>query len=118
MDRALSLQEAAADAIAKQMKASLAASLEVRESTDVIEPYVSGPPSNWNANRESFLRAKVTIDSVDQAKTAITHLHTSFKQLVENRNASIDLTALFQEIGKMSGYASAVESSLAVDHTK
>jgi hypothetical protein len=112
IDRALSLQEAAVDAIADQMKASLAASLEVRESTDVIEPYVNGPPINWNSNRESFLRAQVTIDGVDQAKAAISHLHLAFKQLVENRHASIDLASLLSEISKMTGYASALDSSI------
>ena len=113
IDKALSLHEAAVDAIASQMKASLAASLEVRETTDVIQPYVNGPPANWNANRESFLRAKVTIDSVDHAKTAISQLRLAFRQLVESRNATIDLPTLLREINKMVGYASALESSAA-----
>src|SRR5262249_500170 len=113
IDKALSLQEAAVDAIASQMKASLAASLEVRETTDVIQPYVNGPSAKWNANRESFLRAKVTIDSVDHAKTAISQLRLAFRQLVESRNATIDLPTLLREINKMVGYASALESSAA-----
>ena len=112
IDQALTLQEAAVNAIADQMKAALGASLEVRESTDVIEPYVSGPPPNWNSSRESYLRAKVTIDSVDQAKAAIGKLHAAFRQLAENRNASIDLSSLLNDINKMVGYASALESSL------
>lgn len=112
IDQALALQEAAATVIAEQMKAALGASLEVRESTDVVDPYVNGPPANWNSNRESFLRAKVTIASVDQAKTAITHLRLVFKQLMENPHASIDLTSLLTDISKMAGYASALESSV------
>ncbi len=118
IDKALSLQEAAVDAIAEQMRASLAASLEIRESTDVIEPYVNGPPPNWNSNRESFLRAKVTIDSVSQAKAAVSHLHVAFKQLVENRHAAIDLATLLNDINKMAGYASAVGSSLGDNRSK
>ena len=112
IDRALALQEAAVAAIADQMKASLGSSLEVRESTDVIEPYVTGAPSTWNADRESFLRARVTVDSVDQAKAAIIQLHVAFRRLVENRNASLDLATLLHDINKMAGYASALESSL------
>jgi hypothetical protein len=112
IDQALALQEAAVTAIAEQMKAALGASLEVRESTDVIVPYVNGPPANWNSNRESFLRVKVTIDSVDHARTAISHLRLAFKQLLENPRTSIDLSTLLGEIGKMAGYASALESSV------
>lgn len=112
IDHALALQEAAVTVIADQMKTALGASLEVRESTDVVDPYVSGPPANWNSNRESFLRAKVTVDSVDHAKTAISHLRLVFKQLLENPHSSIDLNALLTEINKMAGYASALESSV------
>jgi hypothetical protein len=112
IDQALALQEAAVTALAEQLKASLNATLEVQESAMVINPYVSGPPSSWNADRESFLRARVTIDDVDHAKSAISQLRTSFKQLVENRSTSIDLTMVLNEINKMSGYASAIELSL------
>jgi hypothetical protein len=111
IDKALSLQEAAVNAIASQMKAALGTSLEVRETTDVIQPYVKGPPASWNANRESFLRAKVTIDSVDHAKNAISQLRVAFKQLVESRDAKIDLPSLLREINKMVAYARALESS-------
>jgi hypothetical protein len=38
IDQALALQEAAVTVIAEQMKAALGASLEVRESTDVVDP--------------------------------------------------------------------------------
>jgi len=118
IDQALALQEAAITAIADQMKASLNATLEVQESTAVIDPYVKGPPPSWNSDRESFLRTKITIDDVDHAKSAISQLHTAFRQLVENRNASIDLTTVLNEISKMSGYAGAIESSLKAKPAK
>ncbi len=111
IDHALALQEAAMAAIAEQMKASLQASLEVKESTDVVEPYVKGPPANWNSTRESFLRTKVTIDDVDHAKAAITKLRGTFRELVQNPHATIDLTALINEISKLADFAKAVESS-------
>ena len=113
IDEALSLQEAAIAAIGEEMKSALGATLEVRESTDIIEPYVATGklPTSWNANRESFIRAKVTIENVEAAKAAITKLHTSFKQLVENKDASIDLTTLLTEISKMAGFANAISSS-------
>ena len=112
IDQALALQEAAISALAEQMKASLNATLEVQESTTVIDPYVSGPPPSWNSDREAFLRTKVSIDDVDHAKSAVSLLRTSFRQLVENRSTSIDLTTLLNEISKMAGYARAIESSL------
>ena len=68
------------------MKADMKASLEVKETTDVVEPYLAKGdiPANWNSNREAFLRTKVTLDSVDSAQTAINQLNITFKELVEN----------------------------------
>ena len=114
IDQALALQEAAVTAIVSQMKDSLAASLQGRELSDVIGPYlanVDNLPANWNSNREAFLRAKVTIDSVDSARAAITQLHKDFRQMVEDKNASIDFTTLLDDMNKMSGYVSALQST-------
>ena len=114
IDQALALQEAAVTAIVSQMKDALAVSLQGREFSDVIAPYLANAdnlPPNWNANREAFLRAKIAIDSVDNARAAITELHQDFRQLAEDRNASIDFTKLLNDINKMSGYASALEST-------
>lgn len=118
IDRALALQEAAMEAIAVQMKASLNDSLKDRESTDVIQPYVQGPPPNWNADRESFLRTKVTITDVDNAKAAISKLHATFRELVQNPNATVDLATLLNEINKIAGFTSAIESSAQIKSSK
>jgi hypothetical protein len=114
VDQALALQEAAVTAIASHMKEALATTLQVRESSDVIGPYVANIdnlPSNWNSNREAFLRAKVTIESVDNAKAAITQLRKDFRKLVQSKDASIDFTTLLSDINKMTGYVGALEST-------
>ena len=114
IDDALTLQEAALTAISSQMKDSLAVVLQSREWSDVIGPYVANVdslPADWNAKREAFLRAKVTIDSVDSAKAAITHLHKDFKELVQNKSASINFDSLVNDLSKMSGYVSSLEST-------
>ncbi|MFZ0685566.1 MAG: hypothetical protein WAM89_08465 [Terriglobales bacterium] len=114
IDQALALQEAAVTAIVTQMKDSLAVSLQGRELSDVISPYLENVdklPSDWSANREAFLRAKVAIDSVDSARAAIAQLHKDFRRIVEDRNATIDFTTLLNDINKMSGYESALQST-------
>jgi hypothetical protein len=112
IQKALELQQAAVEAIAAQMKAALVDTLKIRESTDVVDPYLQQQiPSSWNANREAYLRAQVTLSSLDSAQAAISQLNVAFKQLVENKNASIDLTSLLNAISKMTGYVSSVETS-------
>jgi hypothetical protein len=114
IDQALALQEAAVTAIVSQMKDSLAVSLQGRELSDVIAPYLDNVdklPSDWSSNREAFLRAKVAIDSVDSARAAITELHRDFRRMVEDKSASIDFTTLLNDLNKMSGYGSALQST-------
>jgi hypothetical protein len=118
IDQALALQESALDCIGDQMKASLGAALQVRERTAVIDPYNSAYgsmprkplPSTWNSDREVFLRAKVTIDSLESAKAAIKSLRTAYQQLVTAKT-SPDLSSILDEIDEMGVYVAAVESS-------
>lgn len=118
IDQALALQEAALDCIGDQMKASLGAALQVREQTTVIDPYNSAYgstprktlPPTWNSDRETFLRAKVTIDSLESAKAAIKSLRTAYQQLVTSKT-SPDLSSILDQINEMGEYVAAVESS-------
>ena len=114
VDIALSLQEGAVTAIGEQTKASLTDTLKNRESTDVIEPFLrtNELPANWNTNREAYLRASVTLSNVSSAQSAIKQLHITFKQLVENQTASIDLQTLITDISAMSAYANATQTTL------
>lgn len=120
IDQALSLQEAAVAALMAQIKESQGASLEIRESTDVINPYVSpgALPASWPTSREAFLRDQVTIRGLSSAQSAISQLHITFKQLVQNKHSSPDFTTLLSEIEKMSGYVSAVKSSSSTNGSK
>jgi hypothetical protein len=120
IDTALSLQEAAVAAIGSQLKASLGDTLSASETNEVVDPYLQTTelPANWNTNREAFLRAKVTLGNLDSAQAAIKQLHITFKQLVEDKNASIDLTTLLNDITKMAGYANSLESSLKSSNSK
>lgn len=114
VDTALSLQEAAVERIGDRMKADLAVSLEAYETTHILDPYVKPVPdlpSDWNARRETFLRATATIASVDCARSAIGMLHKAFIQLVQNKQ-TISLATLLNQIDKISGYAGTIESSL------
>ncbi len=118
IDNALMLQEAAIDCIGAVMQADLKVALENQENTEVIAPYTAPfdfakPPSlpaSWNTDREAYLRAKVTLDSLDSAKAAIKALRTAFQQLVTAK-ASPNLASILTDINKMAEYASAVESS-------
>jgi hypothetical protein len=114
IDQALSLQEAAVAAISAEIKASLSDTLASREQTDVVAPYLRSTdlPANWNTNREAFLRARVTLTNVESAQAAIKQLHVSFKQLVENKAANVDLQTLIGEITKMTAYVNAVDSTV------
>ena len=120
IDKALSLQEAAVAALTAQIKQSQAASLEIRESTEVIGPYVNpgALPASWPSGREKFLRDEVTIAGLSSAQSAISQLHIAFKQLVQDKHSSPDLTSLLSEIQKMSGYVAAVKSSSSATENK
>jgi len=120
IDKALTLQEAAVQAIATQLKADLGASLEIKESTDVINPYVSTAalPSDWAANRQAFLQADVAVVGAPSAQQAIKQLHNDFTQLVQDKNASIDFATLMSDLEKMSNYVGAVQSSTSTGGAK
>jgi hypothetical protein len=120
IDHALSLQEAAVDALTAQIKASQGTSLEIRESTDVINPYVSSSnlPASWTTSREAFLRDEVTINGLSSSKLAISQLHTTFRQLVQDKHSIPDFATLMSEIGKMSGYVSAVGATSSTYRSK
>lgn len=113
IDRALSLQDAAVAAISDQMKSALAASLEVRESTDVLNPYLTPGqlPDTWPSSRERFIRADVTLASADSAKAAISSLHQAFRDLLANKSAAVDFGTVLSDIGQMAGYAAAVKAN-------
>jgi hypothetical protein len=113
IDKALTLQEAAVAALSDQMKSSLAASLQVREAKDVLDPYVAaGPlPSSWSANREAYVRQNLILDSADSAKTAVASLHKAFNELVSNKAAEVDFSALMTAIGKMAGFVVAAKAA-------
>ena len=112
IDTALRLQEAAVDRIGQRMKDDLALSLDNSEATTILDPYVKNAalPATWNANRERYLRASVTIGSLDNAKSAIQMLHTAFIQLCENKQ-TISLGTMLGEINKMTGYAGVAEDA-------
>jgi hypothetical protein len=114
IDEALMLQQAAIDCIGEVMKADLMAALENQENTRVIAPFTASGdlPDSWNADREAYLRAKVTIDNVESAQSAIKQLRQAFQQLVTAK-ASPNLGSILRDIEKMAEYASAVESSKA-----
>ncbi len=114
IDRALSLQEAAVAAIAAEMKSSLTDTLKNREVTDVINPYLNSKDlsPSWNTNREAYLRASVTLNSVDSAQAAVKQLHVTFKQLVENKVGAVDLQTLIKDVTDMAAYANAADSTL------
>ena len=120
IDRALSLQEAAVAAIGTEIKASMTDTLKNRELTDVINPFLSPKdlPGSWNTNREAYLRASVSLNTVDSAQTAIKQLHVTFKQLVENKSGPIDLQTLIKDITDMVAYANAAESTLKTSPAK
>jgi hypothetical protein len=120
VDLALSLQEGAVVAIGEQIRASLTDTLKNRESTDVIEPFLKTDelPASWNTNREAYLRANVTLSNVNSAQAAIKQLHITFKQLVENPTAAIDLQSLISDISAMSAYANAAQTTLKTTGAK
>src|SRR5437588_281438 len=68
--------------------------------------------------REAYLRASVSLNTVDSAQTAIKQLHVTFKQLVENKSGPIDLQTLIKDITDMVAYANAAESTLKTSPAK
>lgn len=113
IDQALSLQEAAVAALTDQMRDSLKASLEVRETTDVIGPYVAkGPlPGDWAEKRAAYVRATVALESAENAKKSVTALHEAFRKLVADKSSTVELKSLLDAISGMSDYATTVRSA-------
>lgn len=119
IERALELQEAAVAALSQEIKASLGDALAAKEISDVINPYLNPHdlPANWNTNREAYLRASATLNTVDCARTAINQLHNSFKQLVENKTGPVDLQTLVKGVTDMAAYANAADATLKTSTT-
>ena len=113
IDRALTLQQAAVEAISAQLSDSLSASLQLQESANVLDPYVTpGPlPSAWIASREAYIRQNVMLQSADGADAAIKSLHTAFTQLATDKSSTINFAKLYSDIGTMAGYAAAAQAS-------
>ena len=120
IDRALALQEAAVAALVQEIEASLTDTLANREVTEVINPYLSPRdlPASWNTNREAYLRAAVTLGTVDSAQAAIKQLHNCFKQLVENPKGSVDVQTLVKDVTNMAAYANAADATLKTSSGK
>lgn len=112
IDQALALQEAAVAAMSEQLQGSLQSSLEVREATNVITPYVaSGPlPPGWAQNRENYVRTSVAIGSAGAAKRTVAALHQAFRALVANRATQVDLRSLLASVGTMTAYTTTVHT--------
>ncbi len=113
IDRALTLQQAAIEALSAELNDSLSASLQLQESANVLDPYVTpGPlPSAWIANREAYIRKEVILESADGAVAAIKSLHTAFTQLATDKSSTINFGKLYSDIGTMAGYAAAAQAS-------
>ena len=115
IDKALSLQQAAVEALTAQLSDSLSASLQLQESSKVLDPYLKpgALPSNWAAEREAYLRQDVTLQTANCADEAIKSLHKAFTQLTTDKNSKIDFRKLLTDIGTMAGFTAAANSSLS-----
>lgn len=113
IDKALTLQQAAIEALSTQLKDSLSASLQLQESSDVLDPYVTpGPlPVTWIASREAYIRQDVTLQSADCADAAIKSLHAAFTKLATDKTSRIDFAKLYSDIGSMAGFTAAAQAS-------
>ena len=114
IDKALTLQQAAVEALSAQLSDSLSASLQLEESSKVFDPYVQpGPlPSAWAEEREAYLRQDVTLQTANCAEDAIKELHKAFTKLATDKTSRVDFKKLMTDIGTMAGYTAAANSVL------
>lgn len=106
IDRALAIQQAALEALSAQSSTALQATVQMKEGSEVIGPYVANKPlpSVWTKRRENFLRAKVTLESAEGAKEASGNLRDCFRELVAKKEGSLDFHSLMQAISQLNDY--------------
>ena len=96
----LDLQQAALNAIAKQMRGDIQIKLQKERQDRVDFPFIDpGPlPGDWPDRRLRSLRTPITLQAVDAAARASDSLLSSFIALTEGGGAGGSLSQLLQDV--------------------
>jgi len=113
IERELATQEAALNALAKDLQENLAIKLNIDETQDVIRPYAAadGLPSDWTWRREQVLRANVAVQSASDAARAAKALRESFVRLVGGTLTESAISDLIQDINSILDLAARIKGT-------
>jgi hypothetical protein len=113
IERELATQEAALNALTKDLQDNLAIKLNIDETQDVIGPYAAadGLPSDWPDRREQVLTANVAVQSASDAARAAKALRESFARLVAGTLTEGAISDLIQDINSILDLASKIKGT-------
>jgi hypothetical protein len=113
IERELATQEAALNALSKDLEDNLIIKLNISETQDVIGPYVAadGLPSDWPDRREHVLTATVAVQSASDAAGAARALRESFARLVAGTLTEGAISDLIQDINSILDLASKIKGT-------
>lgn len=119
IERELALQEAALSLLSQQIAVDLSVELNVAESQQVNDPYVSASdlPKEWSAKRQDVLDAVVASKSAGAAAQAAKKLRESFAKLVANQLDNASLAALIEEINAILDLTEKIKGSRTVEES-
>jgi hypothetical protein len=103
IEREIDLQEAALRAVREQMQTDLEAQLRMRESGEVVLPYVGtgSLPKTWHRNRREVLMAGDAIASLEAAQGAAARLKRAFAALVEGRLEPEQISGFLKNVNEV-----------------
>lgn len=113
IERELATQEAALNALSKDLQDNLTIRLNIDETLDVIGPYAAadGLPSDWAGRREQVLRTNVAVQSASDAARAAKALRESFARLVAGTLTESAISDLIQDINSVLDLASKIKGT-------
>lgn len=114
IEREIDLQQAAFQAMAKQIRTDLEIVLNRQEVMEVVDPYKNSQgelPGDWTKRRREILSANLSSSAIDAAADAAKNLKTSFVALVENRFTAVDYQALIKDVGEIISLIESVQGA-------
>jgi len=113
IERELATQEAALNALAKDLQDNLTIKLNIDETQGVIGPYAAtdGLPADWLDRRQQVLTANVAVQSAADAARAAKALRESFARLVAGTLTEGAISGLIQDINSILDLATKIKGT-------
>ena len=109
--RAIDLQRAFLQAVAKNLRSQLETLQNVEQFDRVIKPYLSSDPlpGNWAQTRLTSLKTNVSVETLEAAVSAAENLKLSFIAVAEGNRSADLLTQLWADVSRVAALVKALK---------